>query len=86
MSKANYGMLAGVVALSAFALAQPANALTMRQCSEKYKAAHDAGIVGTPTWNDFRKAECGPEATMARKSAKAEPSPTPDATGTLCKT
>ena len=61
-------------ALSAFSLAHSANALTMRQCSEKYKAAHDAGIIGTPTWNDFRKAECGPDATMALKNTKAEPS------------
>ena len=70
MSNGTYGMLAGVVALSALALAQSANALTMRQCSQKYKAAHDAGIVGTPTWNEFRKAECGPDATTALKNTE----------------
>ena len=44
MSKSAYGMLAGVAALSVFALAQPASALTMKQCSEKYKTANDAGV------------------------------------------
>ena len=67
-----YGMLAGVAALSVFALAQPASALTMKQCSEKYKTANDAGAVGSMNWNDFRKAECGEGATMALKKVKAE--------------
>ena len=71
MSKTAYGTLAGVAALAAFAIAQPANALTMKQCSEKYKTANDAGSVGTTSWNDFRKAECGEGATMALKKVKA---------------
>ena len=71
MSKTAYGMLAGVTALAAFAIAQPANALTMKQCSEKYKTANDAGSVGTMSWNDFRKAECGEGATMALKKVRA---------------
>jgi hypothetical protein len=71
-SKGACGMLAGVAALAAFALAQPASALTMKQCSEKYKSASDAGAVGSATWNDFRKAECGEGATMALKKVKAE--------------
>ncbi len=72
LSKGGYGMLASVAALSVFALAQPASALTMKQCSEKYKAASDVGGVGTTTWNDFRKAECGEGASMALKKVKAE--------------
>lgn len=64
-------MLAGVVALSAFCFIEPANALTMKQCSEKYKTANDAGAVGSMSWNDFRKAECGAGATMAVKKVKA---------------
>jgi hypothetical protein len=83
MSKGAYGILAALAALSAFALAQPASALTMRECSEKYKAADAAGKT---TWNDFRAAECGPGATMAvkptkakvDKTAKTEKAPTPD--------
>ncbi len=70
MSKSAYGMVMGAAALSAFCLVQPASALTMKQCSEKYKAA-----AGTPaaamSWNDFRKAECGTDATMAVKKTKA---------------
>ena len=72
MSKTAYGTLAGVAALVAFAIAQPASALTMKQCSEKYKTASDAGGVGTMSWNDFRKAECGEGATMALKKVKTE--------------
>jgi hypothetical protein len=72
LSKGAYGMLASVAALSVFALAQPASALTMKQCSEKYKAASETGGVGTTTWNDFRKAECGEGASMALKKVKAE--------------
>jgi hypothetical protein len=65
-------MLASMAALSAFALAQPANALTMKQCSEKYKTANDAGAVGSMNWKDFRKAECGEGASMALTKVKAE--------------
>ena len=72
MSKSVYGTLAGVAALAALAIAQPANALTMKQCSEKYKTANDAGSVGTTSWNDFRKTECGEGATMALKKVKTE--------------
>jgi hypothetical protein len=72
MSMRAHGMLAGVAALAAFAIPQPASALTMKQCSEKYKTANDAGSVGTMSWNDFRKAECGEGATMALKKVKTE--------------
>ena len=44
----------------------------MKQCSEKYKTANDAGSVGPMSWNDFRKAECGDGATMALKKIKTE--------------
>lgn len=71
MSKCAYGMLTGVAVLSVFCLVEPANALTMKQCSEKYKAANEAGAVGGKSWNEFRKAECGAGATMAIDKAKA---------------
>ena len=74
MSNGAYRILAGAAVLSAFALVQPASALTMKECSAKYKAAHDAGVVGAMNWNDFRSAECGADATMALKKAKAAPS------------
>ncbi len=43
----------------------PAQALTMKECSAKYKAAKDAGTLKGQKWNDFRKAECGSDATAA---------------------
>ncbi|NIX77685.1 hypothetical protein [Microvirga terricola] len=57
-------ILAGAAGL-AMAQVTPASALTMKECSTKYKAAQTAGTLGTKTWNDFRKAECGPSATGA---------------------
>jgi hypothetical protein len=36
-----------------------AHALTMKECSAKYKAAQDSGTLKGMKWNDFRKAECG---------------------------
>lgn len=73
MLKHAYGILAGFAALSVFSIAQPASALTMKQCSEKYKAAQDAGVIGSTNWAEFRAAECGTGATMAIKKAKVAP-------------
>jgi hypothetical protein len=50
----------------------PAQALTMSECSAKYKAAKDAGSLNGAKWNDFRKAECGTDAAAAGAPA-AEP-------------
>ena len=44
-------------------LCGPAQALTMQECSAKYKAAQAAGTAKGMKWNDFRKAECGADAT-----------------------
>jgi hypothetical protein len=49
--------------------------LSMKDCSAKYQAAKDADALNGLKWNDFRKAECGPGATMAvakpeKKAAK----------------
>jgi hypothetical protein len=54
--------------------ANSANALSMQECSAKYKAAKDAGTLGGMKWNDFRKAQCGADATAA-----PTPSTTPSA-------
>jgi hypothetical protein len=71
MLKLPYQMLTGIAALSLFCLIEPAGALTMKQCSEKYKAASEAGAVTGMNWSDFRKAECGTGATMEVKNANA---------------
>jgi len=46
-------------------VADPIQALTMQECSTKYKAAQAAGTLKGAKWNDFRKAECGPDASAA---------------------
>ena len=46
-------------------IAHPIQALTMQECSTKYKAAQAAGTLKGMKWNDFRKAECGPDASAA---------------------
>ena len=66
------GALIGTVALQAGS----AHALTMQECSAKYKAAKDAGTLNGMKWNDFRKAECGTTATAAPAPA---PAPAPSA-------
>jgi hypothetical protein len=72
------------VVVSGFAMlsAMPAQALSMSECSTKYKAAQAAGTLKGQKWNDFRKAECGSEATATPAAAPpAAPAPaTPKAT------
>jgi hypothetical protein len=59
------------VVVSGFAMlsAMPAQALSMSECSTKYKAAQAAGTLKGQKWNDFRKAECGSEATATPAAA-----------------
>jgi hypothetical protein len=40
-----------------------ASALTMKECSAKYKIAQKDGSAKDVKWNDFRKAQCGADAT-----------------------
>src|ERR1700681_4382113 len=64
------------VAVSGFAaltVTFPAQALTGRECSAKYKAAKTAGTLGGQKWNDFRKAQCGADAAAAPAAAPAAP-------------
>jgi hypothetical protein len=49
--------------------ATSANALSMKECSDKYKAAQAAG--NKLKWNDFRKAECAADAAAAPAAAPA---------------
>jgi hypothetical protein len=57
-------------------LASPASALTMSECSVKYNTAKDAGTLKGQTWNQFRKAECGSDASATddSKAKKAKTS------------
>src|SRR5436190_18198826 len=75
------------VAVSGFAAlvaAAPAQALTSQECSAKYQAAKKDGSLSTQKWNDFRKEQCGADATPAAaapapaapaKEAKTEAAP-----------
>jgi hypothetical protein len=60
---------AGALAIAAWALPSPSvQALTLKECSEKYRAAQAAGAKDLK-WNDFRKAQCGATATAAPAGA-----------------
>lgn len=55
-----------------FAAASPAQALTSQECSAKYQSAKTAGTLNGQKWNDFRKAQCGADATPAATAAPKE--------------
>jgi hypothetical protein len=59
--------------LAALAVTASAQALTTRECGEKYKAARSAGTLKGMKWEDFRKTECGTDATPAAAPAPAAP-------------
>jgi hypothetical protein len=48
-----------------------AQALTMTECSAKYKAAKSDGSLNGMKWNDFRKAQCGSDTSAAPAAAPA---------------
>jgi len=54
-----------------FSAVQPAQALTMQECSAKYKEAQAAKTLNGMKWNDFRKAQCGADASSAAAPATA---------------
>jgi hypothetical protein len=61
--------------VAAVTIARPVQALTMQECSTKYKAAQAAGTLKGTKWNDFRKAECGPNASATPASAPTNTAP-----------
>jgi len=65
--------VAAVSGLAAFAAMAPAQALTMQECSAKYKQAKEANTLNGQKWNDFRKAQCGADATATPAAAPAAP-------------
>ena len=71
--------------LALCAAGAPAQALSAKECSVKYKDAQKAGTLGDMKWNDFRKAQCGADATVQPTasptgSTAANPLKTPSAT------
>jgi Ni/Co efflux regulator RcnB len=61
---------------AAFVATSPAQALSTQECSAKYQAAKSAGTLNGQKWNDFRKAQCGADAT-ATPAAVPAPAPAP---------
>jgi hypothetical protein len=75
-----YAAICAGAVLAAIALqGTSAQALTMTECSAKYKAAKDAGSLNGMKWNDFRKAQCGSDAAAAPAAAPATASAPPAA-------
>jgi len=71
-------ILLGATALEAAS----AQALTMKECSAKYKEAKAAGTLNGMKWNDFRKSQCGAEATTppaagTPPAVESKPAPAP---------
>jgi hypothetical protein len=73
-----YVALCAAAVLAAVALqGTSAHALSMTECSAKYKAAKAAGTLNGEKWNDFRKAECGSTATAAPAAGAPAAAPAP---------
>jgi hypothetical protein len=58
-----------VSGFAALAASAPSYALTAQECRAKYQEARRGGTLGDQKWNDFRKAQCGPDATTAAAPA-----------------
>ncbi len=59
---------------AALVMQSSANALTMTECSAKYKDAKAAGTLNGATWNAFRKSHCDLAPAKRAKSAAASDS------------
>jgi hypothetical protein len=73
-------LLCAVAVSGLAAFAMPAQALTSQECSAKYQAAKTAGTLNGMKWNDFRKAQCGADATPVAAPAAAPAAPAPATT------
>src|SRR5262245_35495960 len=74
-------ILIATVAICAVAVASgavtpsPVQALTLKECSAKYQAAKTNGTIAGRKWGEFRKQECGADATAAAPAPTAAPAP-----------
>jgi hypothetical protein len=76
--KAKLLCAAAAAGFAAVVATSPAQALTTQECSAKYQAAKTAGSLNGQKWNDFRKAQCGADATpMAAPVAPPAAAPPP---------
>ena len=68
-----WGLSALALAAVASLGAVPGQALTMKECSAKYRAAQSAGKGAGMSWQDFRKANCGIGAYAPAEPTTAAP-------------
>ena len=61
-------VLAGALAASTTG----ASALGLKDCSDKYGVAKEAGKLAGKTWNEFRKSECGTDAKPVVETKPAD--------------
>ena len=66
---------AAVATFSVLSLLSPAQALTSKECSAKYKAAQGAGTTGGMKYAEYRKAECGTGASTTPAAAPVATAP-----------
>jgi len=83
--RARFLCAVAVSGLAAFAATTPSHALTMQECSAKYKAAKDAGTLNGQKWNDFRKSQCAADAAPAATTTAAPAAPAPAPATTTAK-
>lgn len=66
MNKWTFSAAVGAAGLALCAVSlTPAQALTSKECSAKYKEAKSAGTLNGMKYKDFRTAQCGAEAAAA---------------------
>ena len=51
-------LFAAAAVVAVLGMQSAAHALTITECSAKYKDAKAAGTLNGATWNDFRKSQC----------------------------
>jgi hypothetical protein len=69
-------LIASGILLAAVAYAAaPAQALSMKECSAKYKEAKAAGTLNGMKWNEFRKSQCGAETEATPAAAPPAEAP-----------
>ncbi|HET8920328.1 MAG TPA: hypothetical protein VFN27_11690 [Xanthobacteraceae bacterium] len=51
-------LFAAAAVAAVLGMQNPVHALTITECSAKYKDAKAAGTLNGATWNDFRKSQC----------------------------
>lgn len=68
-------LCAGAVLAAVALQGTSAQALTTKECSAKYKEAKQGGTLNGMKWNDFRKAQCGADASAAPAPAAAASAP-----------